>query len=87
MKRLKLEKDQPVVVQSQVGSISGFLARAYPEIKPGNVLMYFPEANELVPRDLDPQSRTPAFKAVAVTICPASTGQSAELPLASAIQE
>ena len=37
-------------------------------IKPGNALMYFPEANVLVPRTLDPQSKTPAFKAVIVSV-------------------
>jgi hypothetical protein len=30
--------------------------------------MYFPEANVLVPTTADPQSKTPAFKAVAVTV-------------------
>ena len=32
--------------------------------------MYFPEANVLVPRDVDPQSKTPAFKSVLVTVEP-----------------
>lgn len=62
--------DQPVKVVSEVGEIDGFLARRYDAIKPGNVLMYYPEANVLVPRTLDPQSKTPAFKAVKVTITP-----------------
>jgi len=30
--------------------------------------MYYPEANVLVPTDVDPESKTPAFKAVAVTL-------------------
>jgi len=30
--------------------------------------MYYPEAKTLVPRDADPRSRTPAFKAVLVEI-------------------
>jgi hypothetical protein len=30
--------------------------------------MYFPEANVLVPGTVDPQSKTPAFKSVLVTI-------------------
>ena len=30
--------------------------------------MYYPEANVLVPRHLDPLSRTPAFKNVPVTL-------------------
>ncbi len=68
--RLGLENDQPVVIRSSVGEIRGYLARAYPWIKAGNSLMYYPEANELVPRTLDPRSKTPAFKAVVVTVTP-----------------
>lgn len=70
IEQLGLRLDQPIVVQSAVGEISGYLARGYAAIKPGNVLMYFPEANVLVPRTLDPQSRTPAFKSIVVTIHP-----------------
>ena len=68
--RLGLKPDQPVVVRSQVGELSGYLARQYDAIKPGNAIMYYPEANVLVPRTLDPLSKTPAFKAVVVTITP-----------------
>lgn len=71
IRRLGLQLDQPIIIRSQVGEIRGYLARAFDAIKPGNVLMYYPEANVLVPRTLDPQSRTPAFKAVAITITPA----------------
>lgn len=38
------------------------------DIAPGNVAMYYPEANVLVPREIDPDSGTPAFKSVVVTI-------------------
>ena len=69
LERLGLEGDQLVRVKNSVGSIE-VLARSFKDIRAGNVLMYFPEANVLVPRDLDPQSRTPAFKAVAVKIEP-----------------
>jgi anaerobic selenocysteine-containing dehydrogenase len=43
------------------------------DIRPGNAAAYYPEANVLVPRRIDPRSRTPAFKSVAVRIEPAST--------------
>lgn len=66
--RLGLVGDQRVVIRSTVGQISGFLARAFPHIKPGNALMYYPEANVLVPRHLDPASKTPAFKNVLVRV-------------------
>ena len=34
------------------------------DIRAGNAVMYFPEANVLVPTTVDPQSKTPAFKSV-----------------------
>jgi molybdopterin-dependent oxidoreductase alpha subunit len=68
--RLGLQPDQQVVVTSSVGRISGYLARAYQDVRPGNALMYYPEANILVPRNLDPQSKTPAFKCVVVAVTP-----------------
>lgn len=37
-------------------------------IRAGNVAMYYPEANTLVPRIVDPRSRTPAFKDVRVRV-------------------
>lgn len=38
------------------------------DIRAGNALMYFPEANVLVPRAVDGLSRTPAFKKVLVSV-------------------
>ncbi len=38
------------------------------DVRPGNAVMYYPEANVLVPRDVDPRSKTPAFKSVMVEI-------------------
>lgn len=73
LKLLGLEEDDWIVVANETGRMT---VRARPfDIKPGSVLMYYPEANALVPRRLDPQSRTPAFKAVPVTI--SKTGQNA----------
>lgn len=68
MRRLKLVEDQRVTVRSEVGSLSNVLARSFPEIRAGNALMYYPEANVLVPRHADPLSRTPTFKSVVVTL-------------------
>jgi len=48
--------------------MKNILVRPYADIREGNVLMYYPEANVLVSRDVDPQSRTPAFKGELVTI-------------------
>jgi hypothetical protein len=49
------------------------LLRAFDKIKPGNALMYYPEANVLVPRAVDPASRTPTFKHVLVRLEPAAS--------------
>jgi formylmethanofuran dehydrogenase subunit D len=68
--RLGLTHNQPVTVRSETGSIGPILARRFESIRPGNALMYYPEANVLVPRHADPQSHTPAFKGVVVEVEP-----------------
>ncbi len=70
--RLGIQPESRVTIRSAVGVMTGVLARSYDKIKPGNVLMYYPEANVLVPRTVDPQSRTPAFKNVLVRMEPAA---------------
>ena len=65
---MKLVDDQRVRVRSETGEMAPVLARAYEAIRPGNALMYYPEANLLVPRAADPQSRTPAFKGIAIRV-------------------
>jgi molybdopterin-dependent oxidoreductase alpha subunit len=67
--RLGLAVDQPVTVRSAAGTMSGILVREY-DIRAGNALMYYPEANVLVPTAVDPRSKTPAFKNVLVTLTP-----------------
>ena len=54
-------------VRGDAGALHDILVREY-AIKAGNALMYFPEANVVVPRAADPQSRTPSFKSVDVTL-------------------
>ena len=68
LKQRQLQNDDLVTVGNETGELSNILARSYPDIRPGNALMYFPEANVLVPRPADPKSRTPAFKGVLVTV-------------------
>ncbi|MFQ5414824.1 MAG: FdhF/YdeP family oxidoreductase [Phycisphaerae bacterium] len=65
--RFGLAADQRVVVRSAVGELNGIIVRPY-AIRAGNAAMYFPEANVLVPRAVDTESRTPAYKAVMVTV-------------------
>jgi len=70
LEKLGIKNDTRVIVRSECGEMSGVLARAFEKVKAGNVLMYYPEANVLVPRHLDPLSKTPAFKCVLVTVEP-----------------
>ena len=64
--RLGLGEGAMVTVSTDTGSLR-VQARAI-DIRPGNAVMYYPEANVLIPRDVDPESRTPAFKGVPVRI-------------------
>src|SRR5262249_12717406 len=72
IERLELRVDQRVTVRSSTGAMADILVREY-DIRPGNALMYYPEANVLVPATADPLSRTPAFKCVVVTVEPGQT--------------
>lgn len=62
-----LVPDQTVDVQSETGIMRGILIRPF-EIARGCALMYYPEANVLVPRTVDGRSKTPAFKNVVISI-------------------
>lgn len=59
--------DQPVRLTSTAGELRYYRAREY-DVRAGNVLMYYPEANVLVPHEVDPLSKTPGFKGVPVRI-------------------
>ncbi|ADB18277.1 oxidoreductase alpha (molybdopterin) subunit [Pirellula staleyi DSM 6068] len=74
-----LKHDQLVSVTSETGRMENLLARSYSDIRAGNALVYYPEANVLVPRSADPESKTPAFKNVLVVVEP----MPAKLPVVS----
>jgi molybdopterin-dependent oxidoreductase alpha subunit len=57
-------------VSSSAGTMRNQVVSAFDQIRPGNVAMYYPESNVLVPKSADPLSRTPAFKSIAVQITP-----------------
>ncbi|MDP4013529.1 MAG: FdhF/YdeP family oxidoreductase [Candidatus Nanopelagicales bacterium] len=65
--RLGISDEAAINVRSSVGQMA-VLAAAFDGIRPGNVAMYYPEANSLVPDDVDPRSGTPAFKSVPVRV-------------------
>ncbi|QDS99526.1 FdhF/YdeP family oxidoreductase [Adhaeretor mobilis] len=66
--RLGLDPSITISVHGPAGSMRGIHVHPFEEIRPGNAAMYYPEANVLVSRHLDPKSKTPAFKCVLVTL-------------------
>jgi len=66
--RLLLRSGDSCTVSGPGGSMSGIILFSFDRIRPGNVAMYFPEANVLLDHRVDPLSRTPAFRGVRVTI-------------------
>jgi anaerobic selenocysteine-containing dehydrogenase len=67
IQRMGLNVDDRVVVRTAAGRMSDILVREG-DLPPGNCAMYYPEANVLIPRNADVQSRTPAFKSVVAEI-------------------
>jgi molybdopterin-dependent oxidoreductase alpha subunit len=65
--RLGLSEGDGVTVSTGVGEMRAQHV-AFVDIPPGNLAMYYPEANVLVPRRVDAASGTPAFKSVAVRL-------------------
>jgi molybdopterin-dependent oxidoreductase alpha subunit len=66
--RFGLRDGMRVMVSSDTGRMPGQRVVAFPGIRAGNAAMYYPEVNVLVPRALDPRSKTPGFKCVLVTV-------------------
>lgn len=66
--RLGLERDSRVRVENAVGALEARVRVA--PLPPGNLAMYYPEANALIARQVDPRSGTPAFKSASARIVP-----------------
>lgn len=73
--RLGLREGDRVEVVSETGAMTVLVALI--DIRAGNIAMYYPEANLLVPRRVDSRSGTPAFKSVAARITPIAGPSSA----------
>ena len=67
LEKLELKAQDKVDVSNATGTLRNLSVALY-DIKPGNVMCYFPEANVLVPQSVDKRSRTPSFKSVSVSI-------------------
>jgi molybdopterin-dependent oxidoreductase alpha subunit len=66
--KLGLKNGQRITVTSATGTLPNQIATAFEKIRPGNAAMYYPECNRIVPRTVDPRSKTPSFKCVLVTL-------------------
>jgi len=65
-RKLHLNEADRVTVETEVGRMAASVALI--DIRPGNLAMYYPEANAIVPRRLDNRSKTPAFKSIPARI-------------------
>jgi anaerobic selenocysteine-containing dehydrogenase len=66
--RMGLADGARVTVETETGRME--VAVSIAPIRPGNLAMYYPEANALVPRRLDRRSGTPAFKSIVARVRP-----------------
>ncbi len=67
MKRLGISTDTKATVKSNDGVMED--VTVYPfDLPSGSIMAYYPEANILAGTDIDPRSKTPAFKSIPVDI-------------------
>ncbi|MFA7554492.1 MAG: FdhF/YdeP family oxidoreductase [Spongiibacteraceae bacterium] len=67
MQDLQLGEHDEVSIVSATGTLLGVKVTSF-DVPKGNVMMYYPEANAVIGRDVDPRSQTPAFKSAPVRI-------------------
>ena len=65
IKKIGAKEGDLATIKNDTGIMTGQKLQAYP-IKQGNIMMYYPESNVLVPRQFDPKSKTPSFKSIEV---------------------
>ena len=68
IRRLHVDASMTIAVHGPAGTLRNVRIHPFDEIRPGNAAMYYPEANVLVSRHVDPSSKTPAFKCVIVRL-------------------
>lgn len=67
MHRLGIKTGDRVTLESASGKMKNLKAQLF-DIPPGNILAYYPEANVLSERRIDPRSKTPNFKSIPVKL-------------------
>jgi hypothetical protein len=64
---MAIRRKRPARESARDGRNAKYSARPF-DIRSGNAMMYYPESNVLVSKAVDPMSKTPAFKHVAITV-------------------
>ena len=67
MEKQDLRVDQKVDLVTSTGRMSGVKVKPF-DIRRGNLMTYYPEANILIGNQVDPHSKTPGFKSVPVKV-------------------
>lgn len=67
MLEFNFSENQRVNLRTQSGQLDNLSIKPF-DIRRGNIMTYYPEANVLTSREVDEKSRTPAFKSIAVEI-------------------
>jgi molybdopterin-dependent oxidoreductase alpha subunit len=63
-----LRRDQRVVVENDTGRLE--VVVRFAPLPRSNLALYYPEANVLIPRRIDPESATPVFKSTTARLSP-----------------
>ena len=69
MRELNLSENDKVDISSTTGTLKNLSVKPF-DIREKNVMTYYPEANVVIPKAVDPISQTPAFKSTPITITP-----------------
>ncbi|HEY9792875.1 MAG TPA: FdhF/YdeP family oxidoreductase [Candidatus Obscuribacterales bacterium] len=64
-RRLQMSDGERITVRGEAGSLDN-IELVVGKIRPGVVAMFYPEANVLIKANIDPRSKTPAFKSAPV---------------------
>jgi anaerobic selenocysteine-containing dehydrogenase len=70
-RELGFAEDDVVRVETETGALDNLRLR-FLDVPRGSLVMYYPEANAILPRRIDPNSGTPAFKSAVATVAKSS---------------
>lgn len=67
IKKENLRENQLITLQTKTGKLENLKVKPF-DVRPGNLMTYYPEANVLIPAVVDSSSGTPGFKSVEVDL-------------------